>query len=131
ILAMVGSRDFEYPAFGQDNAAIAYIQPGSTVKPFVYAELFEQKPAGQRNYGSGTILKDENIDAIYGGTLRNADRRFIGDVTVRNALAASRNIPAAKAMYISGVDATLETIHKLGGDSYCTQGTETQVGLAA
>ena len=131
ILALVGSRDFQYPGFGQDNAATAYIQPGSTVKSFVYAKLFEQKPSGQQNYGSGSILKDENIDSIYGGVLRNADKRFNGDITVRTALATSRNIPAAKAMYISGVEPTIQTIHELGGSSYCTQGTETQVGLAA
>src|SRR5690606_12669299 len=33
IVAMMGSRDFSYPGFGQDNAATAFIQPGSTIKP--------------------------------------------------------------------------------------------------
>jgi len=131
IVAMVGSRDFNYPGYGQDNAATAYIQPGSTVKPLVYSELFEKKVAGQANYGSGTILKDENIDAIYGAQLRNADRKFKGNLTIRSSLATSRNIPAVKAMYISGVENTIETIHSLGAASYCTQGDETQVGLAA
>ena len=131
IVALMGSRDFNYEGFGQDNAATAYIQPGSTVKAFVYAQLFQQKPAGQANYGSGSVLKDEDIDAIYGAKLQNADRTFKGDLTIRSSLATSRNVPAAKAMYISGVEPTLKTIRELGGSSYCTQGTEVQTGLAS
>jgi penicillin-binding protein 1A len=131
IVALMGSRDFTWPGYGQDNAAVAYIQPGSTIKALVYAKLFEKKPAGQANYGSGTILKDENIDSIYGAKLMDADHAFKGNITIRSSLATSRNIPAVKAMYISGVKSTLDTIHKLGATSYCTQGDETQVGLAA
>ena len=131
IVALMGSRGFDAEGFGQDNAAIASIQPGSTVKPLVYSQLFQQKPTGQANYGSGSILKDENIDSIYGAPLQNSDQRFNGNMTIRNALAQSRNIPAVKAMYIAGVNPTLDTIHNMGGASYCTQGTETQAGLSA
>lgn len=131
IVALMGSRDFNYAGYGQDNAAVAYIQPGSTAKPLVYAQLFEKKAAGQLNYGSGSILNDVNIDSIYGAPLFNADRTFKGPMTIRSALATSRNIPAVEAMYISGVKTTLDTIHKLGATSYCTQGDETQVGLAS
>lgn len=131
IVALMGSRDFNYPGYGQDNAATAYIQPGSTVKPLVYTQLFQQKPAGQANYGSGSILKDEPIDAIYGAKVQNADHTFKGNITIRSSLATSRNIPAIKAMYISGVQPTLDTIRKLGATSYCTQGDEVNVGLAS
>lgn len=131
IIALLGSRDFNYAGFGQDNAATAYIQPGSTVKPLVYSELFQEKESGKLNYGSGSILKDENIDSIYGAKLQNADRSFKGNVTIRTSLATSRNVPAVKAMYISGVEKTISTIHKLGATSYCTQGSEVNVGLAS
>lgn len=131
IVALMGSRDFNYAGYGQDNAAVAYIQPGSTVKPLVYAKLFEKKATGQINYGSGSILNDVNIDSIYGAPLYNADHKFNGAITIRSALATSRNIPAVEAMYISGVKDTLKTMHSLGATSYCTQGEETQVGLAA
>lgn len=131
IVAMVGSRDFNYPGYGQDNAATAYIQPGSTIKALVYAELFQKKPAGQANYGSGTILKDEPIDAIYGAKLQNADHKFRGDIPIRISLATSRNIPAVKAMYISGIQPTLKEIRAMGGTSYCTQGDEVNAGLAS
>ena len=134
IVAMLGSRSFNYPGYGQDNAALSYIQPGSTVKPLVYAQLFQQKAAGQANYGSGSILKDENINSLYCNNtcdVQNADRKFLGNITVRTSLATSRNIPAIKAMAINGVTPSLDEIHAMGASSYCTQGTETEVGLAS
>lgn len=131
ILGMQGSRSYDYPGYGQDNAANSFIQPGSSIKPFVYSALFKEKPAGQPNYGAGSILADEPINNIYGAELNNFDNRFKGSMTIRSALAESRNIPAVKAMYITGRDATLQTIHDTGDKSYCTQGVDKQVGLAA
>ena len=133
IVALVGSRDFSYEGFGQDNAATAYIQPGSSVKPLVYSQLFEQKPNGQQNYGSGSVLRDEPIDNIYGAKLQNADRQYRGDVTIRTSLATSRNVPAVKAMAINeGVKkgSTLQTVRDMGATSYCTQGADQTAGLS-
>lgn len=129
VLALQGSRDYNYPGYGQDNAAVSYIQPGSSIKPLVFAALFKQR-SGQ-NYGTGTILKDEPIDQIYGAKLENFDKKYLGNLTIRQGLAQSRNVPAVKAMYIAGRDQTLQTIHDLGDKSYCTQGVDKQVGLAA
>ena len=131
IVALLGSRDFRYSGFGQDNAATAFIQPGSTIKPFVFAKLFEDKGSGKQNYGSGTILRDENIDNIYKAKLYNWDNRFMGNLTIRQGLALSRNIPAVKAMYINGVDETLDKIHEIGAESYCTQERAYGVSLAS
>lgn len=134
ILALRGSRDYSYPGYGAVNASTAYIQPGSSVKPLVYAALFKQKPT--TNYGAGTILSDAPLDQkIYttgdGTSVQNFDNRFRGNITIRSGLAESRNIPAIKAMYITGRDATINTIHDLGDKSYCTDGVDSQVGLAA
>ena len=131
IVALMGSRDFNYEGYGQDNAATAYIQPGSSVKPLVYSELFEQKPTGAPNYGSGSVLVDEPIDAIYGAQLLNADRTYKGNVTIRTSLATSRNVPAVKAMFVSGIQPTLDTIHKMGAKSYCTIGNDRTAQLAS
>ena len=129
IVAMVGSRDFNYPGFGQDNAATAFIQPGSSIKPFVFAELFKDKGDGKQNYGSGSVLRDENVDKIYGAKLYNWDSRFMGNLTIRRSLALSRNTPAVKAMYISGVEPTVETIRAIGNESYCKQEEAATGGL--
>jgi penicillin-binding protein 1A len=131
IVALLGSRDFNYPGYGQDDAATAYLQPGSSIKPLVYSELFQKKPTGQVNYGSGSKLNDSNISSIYGAPLFDADRKFLGPISIRTALATSRNVPAVEAMYISGIKPTLDVIHKLGATSYCTQGDEVNVGLAS
>lgn len=131
IVALMGSRDFDYEGYGQDNAATAYIQPGSSIKPLVYSELFEQKPTGAPNYGSGSILVDEPIDKIYGANLQNADRKYKGGVTIRSSLATSRNVPAVKAMFVSGIQPTLDTIHKMGAKSYCTVGNDRTAQLAS
>ncbi|QJU09316.1 penicillin-binding protein [Candidatus Saccharibacteria bacterium oral taxon 488] len=124
IVALVGSRDFNYAGFGQDNAATAFIQPGSTIKAFDYAKLFENRGSNQQNYGSGSILSDENIDKIYGAKLNNWDRRFMGSISIRRSLALSRNIPAVKAMYIAGNGSpkpTVDYIHNMGNTNYCQQ----------
>lgn len=132
IVAMMGSRDFQYPGFGQDNAATAFIQPGSTIKPFVYAELMTNHGSEAQNFGSGSILADDkSMNDIYGAPLRNADGKFMGAINIRKGLGLSRNVPAVKAMYISGVQETLDTIRALGNDKYCTQGQEVQAGLAS
>lgn len=131
IVALVGSRNFNYEGFGQDNAATAYIQPGSSVKPLVYSQLFQQKPQGQQNYGSGSILVDERIDDIYGSELKNADRVYKGALPIRISLATSRNVPAVKAMAISGVEPTITEIRKMGASSYCTVGADRTAGLAS
>lgn len=132
IVAMMGSRDFTYPGFGQDNAATAYIQPGSTIKPLVYAQLFSDQGEGKTQYGSGSVLADDNsMNAIYGATVKNADGKYLGGINIRKSLALSRNIPAIKAMYIAGVDPTLKTIRALGDTNYCTQGADAQAGLSS
>ena len=123
IVALVGSRDFNYSGFGQDNAAVSYIQPGSTIKSLVFAQLFDKHDSKQA-YGSGTVLADENIDKLYGATLRNWDNKFMGAINVRRALALSRNVPAIKAAYIVGdgsAKPVVEGIRRMGDTNYCRQ----------
>ncbi len=135
ILALVGSRDYNYPGFGQDNAATAYLQPGSTVKPLVYAQLFQNQGQGKQNYGSGSVLSDvkTGFPDGNGGTFypQNATGTFMGNIPIRTSLDLSRNIPAMKAMQIAGINTTLNTIKAMGDTNYCTQGNESQVGVSA
>lgn len=132
IVALLGSRDFNHAGFGQDNAATAYIQPGSTIKPLVFAGLFANHGSEAQNFGSGSILADDRgADALYGSTLKNWDSRYMGSINLRRSLALSRNIPAVKAMYINGVQPTLNLIRDMGDKSYCTEGVEAQAGLAS
>lgn len=136
IVALVGSRDWNYPGFGQDNAASAFIQPGSTIKPLVYAGLFNDHGSDKQNFGSGTVLADspDGMKQIYGSDVKNADRGYKGNISIRQSLGLSRNIPAIKAMYLSdqqsGSGYTLKTIRDMGDVYYCTQGVDAQAGLS-
>lgn len=130
VLAMVGSRDYSAAGFGQNNAAMSYIQPGSSIKPLVYAQLFAKQPDGKPNFGSGSILSDTKT--TWGDwTPNNADGGFRGNINLRQSLALSRNIPAIKAMQTAGVTPTWELIRAMGNTEYCTQGVERQAGLAS
>lgn len=124
IIAMVGSVDFNKPGYGQRNAAISELEPGSSIKPVVdFAPLFMERPG--LNYGPGSILKDEDIRKIYcvgagpGCNVQNYTRRTYGDITIRNSLGGSLNRPAIKAMHIVGIDEAIKTVRKLGDKSYC------------
>lgn len=138
ILALRGSRSYSYPGYGALNAAERFIQPGSSIKPFVYASLFEQKSGV--NYGAGTILSDSPLSqTIYktddSKSVANFDNKFRGNISIRSGLAESRNIPAIKAMYLNdqatSAGTTIKEIQKFGDKSYCTDGADKTVGLAA
>lgn len=135
LLALVGSRDFAYPGFGQDNAATGFIQPGSSIKPLVYAQLFQNQGEGKQNFGSGSVLADTSTAFPPNNWKpQNADGKFQGNITLRQALDRSRNIPAIKAMGINennNEGSTWDTIRKLGDTYFCTQGPESQAGLAS
>ena len=108
IRALVGSADYNNVDFGKVNMATTARQPGSSIKPLYYAEALQRgvvTPA--------TILEDERTD--FGGYVPlNADRKFRGDVTVRNALSQSLNIPAVKVMQKLGVSNAVEALKRLG-----------------
>lgn len=134
LLAMLGSYNyFADTGYAQDNAAMAYIQPGSTIKPLVYAQLFSQQSDPLKNiYGSGTVLSDSKTTFKPSNyTPNNADKGFRGNISIRQSLALSRNIPAVKAMDVAGIQPTLDLIRETGDSKYCTQGPDKQVGLAS
>ena len=125
VVAMVGSVDFFNPTYGELNVTTdSLIEPGSSIKPILdYAPLFQEREG--INYGPGSILRDENINRLYCAgysgacSLTNATGTFYGNVTIRFSLGHSLNIAAVKALYINGIDNSLEVAHNLGDKSYC------------
>lgn len=108
VLAYVGSADFnDQDIAGQIDMALAPRQPGSAIKPFVYAAAFEGIGVDSP-WSPGTELDDvtTDFDDGAGGTYRprNADGREHGRVTVREALASSYNIPAVIALQAVGTE---------------------------
>lgn len=125
VLAWVGSADYfqdplpagcspgvncKFDPF--TNVPLRERQPGSAFKPFVYAIAFE------KGYSSETIVVDEptNFGTASNPYIpRNYDGYFRGEVTLRQALAQSLNIPSIKVLRdFTGLRHTLEEIKKFG-----------------
>ena len=116
VLAMVGSRDyFDSEIDGQVNVTTSLRQPGSSMKPIVYASLFE------KGYTPNTILYDVvtnfSTDSSNPYIPHNYDLREHGPVSIRKALAGSLNIPAVKAIYLTGIKNVINLAQSLGYSS--------------
>ena len=103
ILAMVGSKDyFATDEDGQVNVTLRLRQPGSSIKVvnYTYALSHGMTPA--------SIINDSPITYVTPGSPPyspvNYDGQFVGNVSLRSALAQSRNIPAVKTLASYGVD---------------------------
>ena len=121
VRALVGSADYNNEQFGKVNMATAARQPGSSFKPIYITEAIDQKLVT-----AATVLRDEATD--FGGYKpNNYDFRFRGDITLRNALAQSLNIPAVKVMEKLGVDEAVEKAREMG---LSTISDETDYGLS-
>ncbi len=101
--ARYGARDAAAGAFDFTRVARS---PGSALKPFVYALAFER---GALNASDLLIDAPEVASGI-----NNADGAFLGPMSPRQALANSRNVPAANLLRRVGVDANFEFLHDLG-----------------
>lgn len=112
VLAMVGSRDyFNEDIDGQVNITTSLRQPGSSIKPLVYATLFN------KGYTPNTILYDVVTNFAAGGTTyepRNYNGKEYGPVSVRQALAGSLNVPAVKAIYLAGIKNVITLAQDMG-----------------
>ena len=109
IRAMVGGRDFEDSKFNRATQALR--QTGSSFKPYVYTAAIDQ----------GVSPDDMVLDApttflTASGpyTPHNYDNRFEGNITVRRALAQSRNIPALKLAQKVGMHTVIEYARRFG-----------------
>jgi penicillin-binding protein 1C len=114
IVAMVGSADFSNPAIsGQVNVAVRPRQPGSAIKPVMYALAFD---AGL--ISPATVLWDVpvtyTVSAGQTYTPVNYDGQFHGPVTARAALANSYNVPAVKLLDGLTVDRMLQGARTMG-----------------
>ncbi len=118
VLAMVGSKDyFNDEIDGQVNISTRLRQPGSSMKPLVYSVLFEKG-----GYNPNTLLYDvktnfsNNSSEPYNPN--NYDLSENGAISIRKALAGSLNIPAVKALYLSGITDTINYLEKFGYSSF-------------
>src|SRR5437660_970848 len=111
ILALVGGRDFEHNQY--DRALQARRPAGTAMLPFVYAAAFE------KGMYPGSLVEDSPLDnraVMIGGTTgilgewgpENAENRYEGAMTARQALANSKNGASVRIGMDAGVDAVLQ-----------------------
>lgn len=112
ILAMVGSRDYHYPGFGNYNSTITLRQPGSSIKPLTYAAAFEKGLSPGNTVLDAPITFKDPWGLSY--TPVNYDGKFHGPITVRTALGSSYNIPAVETLSKVGIDDMIAVAKKLG-----------------
>jgi penicillin-binding protein 1A len=109
IKAMVGGRDFNSSKF--NRATQAQRQVGSSFKPYVYTADIDQgaKP-------DDTILDAPITFQTASGpyTPHNYEENFEGTITLRRALAQSRNIPALKIAESLGIKTVIDYAHRFG-----------------
>ena len=112
IKAMVGGYDFDTSKFNRATQAMR--QTGSSFKVYVYAEAFAQ---GASPFDT---VVDEPVTYTTGGqdyTPHNYDEKFEGRITLRRALADSRNIPAVRLLDRVGIENAIELARKFGIES--------------
>jgi penicillin-binding protein 1A len=109
IKAMVGGYSFEDSKF--NRATQAYRQVGSSFKVYVYADALEK---GATPFD--TIL-DAPMTVMSGGapySPHNYDEKFEGNITLRRALAGSRNVPAVKLAEKVGISSVVDVTRRFG-----------------
>jgi penicillin-binding protein 1B len=118
VKALVGGRSYSKTQF--NRAIQARRQPGSLFKPFVYATAMD--PArGQQAFTAATVLDDSPISVKSGNAIwtpQNYDLKYHGQVSVREALAHSYNIPAVRAAMNAGVPNVIKTAAMIGIESH-------------
>ena len=116
ILAMVGSKDYFDQSGGNVNVALRLRQPGSSIKVVNYAYALSHK------FTPATILDDSptvfKVAGLPAYTPRNYDGEYKGKITLRNALAQSRNIPAVRVLASYGVTKMIEQGTAMGITSW-------------
>ena len=109
IAAMVGGRDFNESKF--DRATQALRQVGSSFKPYVYTTIIDKGGSPD-----DTILDEPITFQTTSGPYipHNYDEKFEGIITLRRALAQSRNIPALKLANKVGIKSVIDYAERFG-----------------
>ena len=119
VLAMSGSFEYSTKNHGYNNGAVALRSPGSTLKPFVYAQALDS------GFNAASILEDvrRSYSAPQGVfTPANFNRRAYGPVSMREALGNSLNQSAIFLLSRVRYDTFYDTLASLGLINYPEHG---------
>ena len=113
VRALIGGRDYSQSPF--NRAVNGMRQPGSAFKPFVYATAIAESLAANAIVGDTAIAIELPNRTTY--RPQNADGEFLGNITLREALARSRNPVAVQLATRYGLDTVIATARGLGLNS--------------
>ena len=109
VRALVGGRNYQESQFNRATNGVR--QPGSTFKPIVYARaVLDSMPPN-------AIVADDPLEIAYDGQVyrpKNADGEFLGPLTLRQALARSRNPVAVRLWEQLGADSVIALAQRMG-----------------
>ena len=127
VRALVGGRDHQTAPF--NRATNAYRQPGSAFKPFVYAAALADSLPASLVVADTALAIPLDDGSLY--QPRNSDGRFLGDMTMRDALARSRNPVAVELGQRLGIDSVIALATRLGIDSPIAPYPSSAIGASA
>lgn len=113
VFAMVGSKDyFDFEHDGQVNVTVRPRQPGSSIKPLTYAIALEKGMTVTSTIEDQPITFDIPGSKPY--TPKNYDGKYHGNVTLKESLASSYNIPAVKLLQQVGLNTLIDKAEDMG-----------------
>ncbi len=115
IKAMMGGRDYRQSQFNRCTQALR--QPGSVFKPFTYLAAFEETRHSEHPILPTTRIEDEPFEWAYENqvwTPANYKKRYLGEVTVREALEHSLNCATARLAHDVGLAPIIDMARRMG-----------------
>ena len=110
VRALVGGRDYNDSQF--DRAIDGLRQPGSSFKPIVYAAAIADSIPPNAMFADTALAITLPNKTIY--RPENSDSKFLGDISLRDALALSRNVVAVQVAMKLGMDSVAQVAYRMG-----------------
>jgi Membrane carboxypeptidase/penicillin-binding protein len=127
VRALVGGRDYSQSQF--DRAVDGMRQPGSSFKPFVYAAAIADSISPNTMFADTALAIPLSNGEVY--RPENSDHEFVGPLTLRDALAKSRNGVAIQLGLMLGMDTISSLAHRMGIRSPIAPYPSSAIGASA
>jgi penicillin-binding protein 1A len=109
VRALVGAFDFGRQPF--NHVTQGWRQPGSAIKPLLYSAALEH------GVMPDTVVDDAPFTGVDGWAPANSDGKFLGPITLRDAIAQSRNAVSVRVLQHTGVPAARDWLTRFGLDA--------------
>ncbi len=127
VRALVGGRDYSDSHF--DRAVDGMRQPGSSFKPIVYAAAIADSITPNTMFADTALAITLPNQTIY--RPENSDSQFLGTISLRDALAMSRNVVAVQLGMRLGMDSIANLAHRMGLNSVIAPYPSSAIGASA